>query len=66
MSFDKRVLEIIACPVCKGQLSYDQSNQVLICHNNQIFFPIHDGIPILLEDQAKPLEEHSGHVSSDA
>ena len=55
MSLDKRVLEIIACPVCKGNLEYDQEHQGLICHGDRLVFPIKDGIPILLEDEAHSL-----------
>ena len=65
MSFDKRVLEIIACPVCKGSIEYDQPNQRLLCHADQLTFPIKDGIPILLEDQAQPLAQ-TIETSSDA
>jgi uncharacterized protein YbaR (Trm112 family) len=52
---DKNLLEILACPVCKGELLYDTTNQELICKFDRFAFPILNGIPILLESRARRL-----------
>ncbi|MFN3599094.1 MAG: Trm112 family protein [Aquificaceae bacterium] len=51
------LLEILACPKCKGDLIYHQEKQVLICNQCKVYYPIEEDIPILLIDSAKPLEE---------
>lgn len=53
MAFDKKLLDIIACPICKGKLEFNQSNQELICRFDKLAYPINDGIPVLLENKAK-------------
>lgn len=53
----KDLLEILACPKCKGDLVYDQEKNVLICNNCKVFYPIEEDIPILIIDSARPLEE---------
>jgi uncharacterized protein YbaR (Trm112 family) len=50
---DERLMEILACPVCKGHLTYDQKNQKLICEKCRLRYPIKDDIPIMLVDQAE-------------
>lgn len=52
---DKNLLEILACPVCKGELFYDQNNQELICRFDRIAFPIINDIPVMLESRARRL-----------
>jgi uncharacterized protein YbaR (Trm112 family) len=52
---DSRLLDILVCPLCKGPLQYDKSSQELICKADRLAFPIHDGIPVMLEQQARPL-----------
>ncbi|RMH12818.1 MAG: Trm112 family protein [Gammaproteobacteria bacterium] len=52
---DKRLLDILACPVCKGKLQFDKSAQELICRADRLAFPIRDGIPVMLEDEARTL-----------
>ena len=52
MAFDKKLLEIIACPNCKGKLEYDKKEQLLICRVDRVTYPITDGIPVLLENKA--------------
>ncbi len=54
---DEELLKILACPKCKGDLIYNNEKQVLICENCKIFYPIEDGIPVLLIDASRPLEE---------
>ncbi|WP_084266977.1 Trm112 family protein [Shewanella marina] len=53
MAFDKKLLEIVACPVCKGKLEYDKAAQKLICKFDKLAYPITDNIPVLLENRAE-------------
>ena len=52
---DKTLLEILACPVCKGELVYDEPGQELICRFDRLAFPIHNDIPIMLQSKARRL-----------
>ncbi|WP_159564561.1 Trm112 family protein [Budvicia diplopodorum] len=52
---DHRLLEIIACPVCNGKLSFDKEKQELVCKADALAFSIRDGIPVLLETEARKL-----------
>ncbi len=54
---DKNLLEILACPVCKGELVFDKTNQELICRFDHLAFPIVDDIPVMLESRARRLEK---------
>ena len=56
-SVDPKLLEILVCPITKTTLEYDREQQELISHAARLAFPIRDGIPILLEDEARRLEE---------
>ena len=53
----KELLEILACPICKGKLQYDKAQQELICKYDKLAFPIREDIPIMLEEQARKIEE---------
>jgi len=50
---DKKLLDILACPVCKGELNYDKENNELICHKDHLAYPIRDDIPVMLETEAR-------------
>ena len=52
---DSRLLEILVCPLCKGPLQYDKAAQELICRPDRLAYPIRDGIPVMLELQARTL-----------
>ena len=52
---DTRLLDILACPVCKGPLRHERKEALLICRADRLAFPIRDGIPIMLEDEARVL-----------
>jgi uncharacterized protein YbaR (Trm112 family) len=52
---DSRLLEILVCPLCKGPLQYDKAAQELICRPDRLAFPIREGIPVMLEQQARTL-----------
>jgi len=54
--FDKKLLEILVCPLTKGSLSYDSTEQELISKSAKLAYPIRDGIPIMLPDEARELE----------
>jgi uncharacterized protein YbaR (Trm112 family) len=56
-AIDPKLLEILVCPVTKTTLEYDRERQELISHAAKLAFPIRDGIPILLEEEARRLEE---------
>ena len=56
---DKKLLDILACPVCKGELEYDQQSSELICKKDKLAFPIRDDIPVMLESEARSLEAQS-------
>jgi uncharacterized protein YbaR (Trm112 family) len=53
---DSKLLEILVCPVCKGPLHYRKDAQELVCKADRLAFPIRDGIPVMLEDEARSLE----------
>jgi uncharacterized protein len=53
---DTKLLDILACPVCKGPLQYARPQQVLVCRADRLAFPIRDGIPVMLEEEAQRLE----------
>lgn len=53
---DPKLLEILVCPICKGPLSYMKECQELVCKVDRLAFPVRDGIPVMLEDEARPLE----------
>ena len=52
---DKKLLEILVCPVTKGPLIYDESKQELISTSARLAYPIRDDIPVMLEEEARPL-----------
>jgi len=53
---DPRLLEILVCPITKGPLEYDRAHGELISRRAGVAYPIRDGIPIMLPDEARPLE----------
>ncbi|HAF07973.1 MAG: Trm112 family protein [bacterium] len=54
---DKRLLDILICPKCKGELVYDGERDILICKKDGIYFEIKNNIPIMLLEKAKKLDE---------
>ena len=57
MIMDNKLLDILACPICKGELDYDKENNELICEKDKLAFPIRDDIPVMLESEARTLQE---------
>ena len=53
---DPKLLEILVCPLTKGLLRFDEAAQELISEQAQLAYPIRDGIPIMLVDEARPLD----------
>jgi uncharacterized protein YbaR (Trm112 family) len=53
---DNRLLALLVCPICKGPLEYDRENNELISVAEGLAFPIRDGIPVLLESEARSLD----------
>ena len=49
----------LLCPLCKQALRYDAAAQELICDHDQLAFPVKDGIPVMLKDEARTLSAHS-------
>ena len=52
---DKKLLDILACPACKGPLLYNKENQELICKADRLAYPIREDIPVMLVDEARQL-----------
>lgn len=53
---DLKLLDIIACPVCKGKLTYQKESNELICKFDRLAYPIRDGIPALLHSEARQIK----------
>ena len=62
MAFDTKLMEILACPVCKGKLDYDKSAQELICHFDRLAYRIDQDIPVLLEGEAREIKDNQSTV----
>ena len=54
---DNKLLDILVCPVTKAPLKYDKQRQELICRASRLAYPIRDGIPVMLESEARRLAE---------
>ena len=52
---DPKLLEILVCPLCKGPLAWKKDAQELVCKADRLAFPVKDGIPVMLEDEARAL-----------
>jgi len=50
---DKKLLDILACPICKGPLIYSKDKNELICKADKLAYPIRDDIPVMLEEEAR-------------
>lgn len=56
---DATLLNLLVCPICKGVLEFDVAQAELICHKDQLAFPVRDGIPVMLVQQARALSQES-------
>ena len=64
-SVDPKLLEILVCPLTKETLSYDSKAEELISEKARLAFPIRDGLPIMLVDEARPLDDDINPPSLD-
>ena len=55
MTLSAELLELLVCPRCKGPLEYQAAPERLVCHTCRLAYPVRDGIPIMLIDEAAPL-----------
>lgn len=53
---DTQLLDILVCPLCKGRLKHDRAQYELICQADMLAFPVRDGVPVMLEDEARKLQ----------
>lgn len=58
-TIDPRLLEILVCPMTKGPLNYDRERQELVSRKAGLAFPIRDGIPIMLVEEARRIDEET-------
>jgi len=56
MTINPDLMEILACPKCKGEVHLNQEEDALVCDHCKLLYEIRDDIPIMLIDEAKPLE----------
>ena len=56
ISVDPRLLEVLVCPVTRGKLTYDRERQELVSKGAKLAFPIRDGVPIMLPEEARTME----------
>ena len=56
VSVDPRLLEVLVCPVTRGRLTYDRERNELVSASAKLAFPIRDGVPIMLVEDARPLD----------
>ncbi|HBI84015.1 Trm112 family protein [Orrella sp. NBD-18] len=54
---ETRLLEILVCPLCKGRLNINSAHTELVCRADRLAFPVRDGIPVMLESEARALTE---------
>jgi uncharacterized protein YbaR (Trm112 family) len=60
MTIDKKLLDILVCPICKRDLDYQEDVQELICRLDKLAYPIRDDIPIMLPTEARQLRDSEG------
>ncbi|MDQ8031458.1 hypothetical protein CEG14_17780 [Bordetella genomosp. 1] len=53
---ESRLLDILVCPLCKGRLEFQRQSAELVCHADRLAFPVRDGIPVMLENEARSLD----------
>jgi uncharacterized protein YbaR (Trm112 family) len=52
---DSKLLDILACPLCKGPLQWHRDQSVLVCRADRLAYPVRDGVPVMLDDEARAL-----------
>jgi uncharacterized protein YbaR (Trm112 family) len=53
---DAKLLDLLVCPICKGPLVYHKTEQELVCKADRLAYPIRDGIPVMLEEEARKVD----------
>jgi len=53
---DTRLMELLVCPICKGPLQHDHDQHELVCNADRLAYPVRDGIAVMLETEARPLD----------
>ena len=61
---DHRLLDILVCPLCKGPLAYEKAAQELVCRADRLAYPIRDDIPVMLESEARRLDDEPPSATS--
>jgi len=61
---DHRLLDILVCPLCKGPLVYEKAAQELVCRADRLVYPIRDDIPVMLESEARRLDDEPPSAAS--
>ena len=56
---DKELLDVLACPKCKGEVKYLEEKGIIVCENCRVYYEVREGIPVMLPDEAKSLDESS-------
>ncbi len=62
LEVDPKLLEILVCPLSKGPLKYNRDSQELLCKQSGLAYPIRDGIPIMLPEEARELSDDEKHA----
>lgn len=57
---DSRLIDLLVCPICKGPLEWKKAEQEFVCHADRLAFPVRDGIPVMLESEARKLDPADG------
>ena len=60
----ERLTDILACPVCKGPLAWQREAQEYVCRADRLAFPVRDGIPVMLPDEARQLSPDDGALAA--
>ncbi len=58
MALNKRLIEILVCPICKGSLDYQPHDEELICPRDHLAYPVRDDIPVMLPSEARSTQEN--------
>ena len=65
MALDSKLLALLVCPLCKGELNYDRVANELICEFDQLAYPVRDDVPVMLPEEARALSEQVEVVPGD-
>ena len=52
---EPRLLDLLVCPICKGPLKFQRAEKVLVCRMDRLAYPVRDGVPVMLEEEARQL-----------